>query len=178
MSKPSVLKPRKSPHQRRSAVTVEAIIEATIQVLLAEGPSRLTTTRVADRAGVSIGTMYQYFPQKRALFFTVLQHHLESIADELEVACRPLHGKTLVRISEGFADAHFKVNTQSFEVSKVIYSAARRLDAMDFDGRNAHRTYELLQSLLASASDAKFSDIGAATFILQQALAGVMRAIF
>ena len=49
--------PRKTPVQARSAVTVEAISEATIQVLLSQGSDRLTTTRVADRAGVSVGTL-------------------------------------------------------------------------------------------------------------------------
>ena len=56
------LKPRKTPRQARSAATVEAIFEATIQVLLVDGYAGLTTTRVAGRAGVSVGTMYQYFP--------------------------------------------------------------------------------------------------------------------
>ena len=49
--------PRKTPVQKRSTVTVEAIAEATIQVLLVVGLNRLTTTRVADRAGVSVGTL-------------------------------------------------------------------------------------------------------------------------
>ena len=51
--------PRKSPVQARSAASVDAIIEATIQVLLRVGKERLTTTRVAERAGVSVGTLYQ-----------------------------------------------------------------------------------------------------------------------
>ena len=54
--------PRKTPIQARSTVTVEAISEATIQVLLSHGAERLTTTRVAERAGVSVGTLYQYYP--------------------------------------------------------------------------------------------------------------------
>jgi len=59
------LEPRKTPVQERSTVTVEAIYEATFQVLLTVGgPDRLTTTRVAERAGVSVGTLYQYFPNK------------------------------------------------------------------------------------------------------------------
>ena len=58
---PDHLNARKRPRQARSAVTVDAIFEATIQVLLADGIHRLTTTRVAQRAGVSVGTMYQYF---------------------------------------------------------------------------------------------------------------------
>jgi AcrR family transcriptional regulator len=64
-TKPQItLEPRKTPVQERSTVTVEAIYEATFQVLLAVGPDRLTTTRVAERAGVSVGTLYQYFPNK------------------------------------------------------------------------------------------------------------------
>ena len=50
-------------------MTVEAISEATIQVLLAVGLDRLTTTRVAERAGVSVGTLYQYYPNKQALLY-------------------------------------------------------------------------------------------------------------
>ena len=56
----NALNPRKKPAQSRSKVTVDAIFEATIQVLLADGLQRLTTTRVAERAGVSVGTLYQY----------------------------------------------------------------------------------------------------------------------
>lgn len=53
--------PRKTPIQTRATVTVGAISEATIQVLLKQGVNRLTTTRVAERAGVSVGTLYQYY---------------------------------------------------------------------------------------------------------------------
>src|SRR4051794_24665457 len=56
------LEPRKSPVQARSNASVDAILEATVQVLLQVGKERLTTTRVAARAGVSVGTLYQYFP--------------------------------------------------------------------------------------------------------------------
>ena len=49
--------PRKTPVQARATVTVETISEATIQVLVDLGAERLTTTRVADRAGVSVGTL-------------------------------------------------------------------------------------------------------------------------
>lgn len=65
--------PRKTPIQARSTVTVEAISEAAIQVLLSHGAERLTTTRVADRAGVSVGTLYQCYPNKQSLLFAVLE---------------------------------------------------------------------------------------------------------
>jgi AcrR family transcriptional regulator len=64
---------RKTPVQARAAVTVGAISEATIQVLLGDGVERLTTTRVAERAGVSVGTLYQYYPNKQAFLAAKLE---------------------------------------------------------------------------------------------------------
>src|ERR1700745_3626876 len=83
----SAFEPRKTPVQTRAAVTVEAISEATIQVLLSHGGDRLTTTRVAERAGVSVGTLYQYYPNKKSLLFAVLEDHLDKVSRAVEVAC-------------------------------------------------------------------------------------------
>ena len=74
-----VLEPRKSPVQARSAASVDAILEATIQVLLNVGKERLTMTRVALRAGVSVGTLYQYFPNKSALLQAALKRRLTEV---------------------------------------------------------------------------------------------------
>ncbi|QGZ41409.1 TetR family transcriptional regulator [Pseudoduganella flava] len=60
---------RKAPKQARSNDLVAAILEAAVQVLAAEGAQRFTTTRVAERAGVSVGSVYQYFPNKAAILF-------------------------------------------------------------------------------------------------------------
>ena len=89
------LKPRKKPVQERSGQTVDAIFEATIQVLLREGAKRLTTTRVAERAGVSVGTLYQYYPNKEALLYAMLEKHLELIASSARRACVSSHGRSI-----------------------------------------------------------------------------------
>lgn len=60
-------RPRKLPKQERSRVTVEAILDATALVLVREGYDRASTKRVAGVAGVSIGSLYQYFPNKESL---------------------------------------------------------------------------------------------------------------
>jgi AcrR family transcriptional regulator len=60
---------RKQPQQARSSELVTAVLEAALQVLAEEGAQRFTTARVAERAGVSIGSLYQYFPNKAAILF-------------------------------------------------------------------------------------------------------------
>jgi len=67
-AKPAISSRRK-PKQARSADLVSAILEAAIQVLAKEGVRRFTTTRVAERAGVSVGSVYQYFPNKASILF-------------------------------------------------------------------------------------------------------------
>jgi AcrR family transcriptional regulator len=60
---------RKQPQQARSTELVAAILEAAVQVLAKEGAPRFTTARVAEKAGVSVGSLYQYFPNKAAILF-------------------------------------------------------------------------------------------------------------
>lgn len=60
---------RKQPQQARSSELVSAVLDAAVQVLTAEGAHRFTTARVAERAGVSVGSLYQYFPNKAAILF-------------------------------------------------------------------------------------------------------------
>src|ERR1044071_8721837 len=60
---------RKQPQQARSAELVSTILQAAIQVLAKEGAQRFTTARVAEKAGVSVGSVYQYFPNKASILF-------------------------------------------------------------------------------------------------------------
>jgi AcrR family transcriptional regulator len=59
--------PRRLPRQARSRATIEAILEATAQILEAEGEAAFNTNRIAERAGVSVGSLYQYFPDKQSI---------------------------------------------------------------------------------------------------------------
>jgi AcrR family transcriptional regulator len=65
----ALISSRKQPQQARSADLVAAILDAAVQVLAKEGAQRFTTARVAERAGVSVGSLYQYFPNKAAILF-------------------------------------------------------------------------------------------------------------
>lgn len=81
---PMSAEPRKIPQQQRSAVTVAAILEATARILETEGPDALTTNAAAERAGVSIGSLYQYFPNKTALLVELVRSERRSLLERLE----------------------------------------------------------------------------------------------
>jgi len=70
------LQPRKLPKQARSGATVQAILEAAAQVFERHGYAAGTTNRIAQRAGVSIGSLYQYFPNKDAILLALVHRHL------------------------------------------------------------------------------------------------------
>jgi AcrR family transcriptional regulator len=78
--------PRKKPVQARSRLTVEAILEATAQVLVAMGYERANTDAIAARAGVSIGTLYQYFPNKESLVAALIRNHVDEVIRLVEGA--------------------------------------------------------------------------------------------
>lgn len=70
---------RRTPTQLRALLTVDSILDAVLAVLRREGLHAVTTNRVAEVAGVSIGSLYQYFPNKQALFLALHQRHIEQI---------------------------------------------------------------------------------------------------
>jgi AcrR family transcriptional regulator len=83
MARKALTKPRKKASQDRSRATVDALVEATARILVEEGFDRASTNRIAETAGVSIGSLYQYFPGKEALVGAVIDRHKD---DLLEVA--------------------------------------------------------------------------------------------
>lgn len=72
-------KPRKNASQERSRATVDALVEATARILVREGFDKASTNRIAEVAGVSVGSLYQYFPSKEALVAAVIDRHNEEI---------------------------------------------------------------------------------------------------
>ena len=75
--------PRRRPRQARAQATVDAIIKATARVLVEEGYDRASTNRIAQAAGVSIGSLYQYFPSKEALVSALVESHQQRMRDAL-----------------------------------------------------------------------------------------------
>ena len=175
---PQSLKPRKSPIQARSGATVEAVHEAAIQVLLADGLAKFTTTRVADRAGVSVGTLYQYFPNKQALLFAILSRHFEEIAAALEAIPLTRDRQPLTTIAHAIADAYVSVKTARPEATTALYRVAGAIDQFRLSTDVFKRLETAVTRALANAADASFRDPARASFTLLSALAGLSRGSF
>jgi AcrR family transcriptional regulator len=172
-----VLKPRKKPRQARSQATVDAIFEATIQVLLRDGLPRLTTIRVAERAGASVGTLYQYYPHKEALLFAVLQRHLANVERAITQAAESHHNMPLATMISAVIDALMKVKTGRLEESRALYAVSTELNSREIVREHEQRCRAAIAAMLNTATDAKFRDLDTVVFMLTTAMAGPTRAI-
>jgi AcrR family transcriptional regulator len=167
--------PRKTPIQARSTVTVEAISEATIQVLLTHGADRLTTTRVADRAGVSVGTLYQYYPNKRSLLFAVFEDHLDKVSRAVEVACEDACHKPMSEMIRLVVEAYVDVKMQRADISIALYKVAPDVGGPALVKRTAQRLRKAVEAMLLTAPDLKLSPDRFAIDMMLSAMSGAMR---
>ena len=169
--------PRKTPVQARSGVTVEAIQEATIQVLLEHGRDRLTTTRVAERAGVSVGTLYQYYPNKRALLFAVLGQHLSRLAEAVERVCREQAHQPLEVMVKCLVEAFVDANLERTDISLALYSIASELDGEVLVRRIGMRGRNALSAMLETAPGIRFENVQFTAMMVFAAMANATRAV-
>lgn len=175
---PRHLSPRKKPRQARATVTLEAIFEATIQVLLAEGLHRLTTTRVAERAGVSVGTMYQYFPHKQALLYALNERYLDIVAERVEKACIEHHGASTAEMVEALVTAYWKAKTERADVTRALYRSAVELDNEALIEAFSQRVDAVTSAMFTSASDAIGGDRRLLNTTLLAVIFGTVRNVF
>ncbi|MGK6353876.1 TetR/AcrR family transcriptional regulator [Sphingomonas sp. DT-207] len=174
---PSPVQPRKTPQQARSTATVEAIHTATIQVLLADGAVGLTTTRVAERAGVSVGTMYQYFPHKQALLFAILERQLQTIEKSMMAAVELLEGCELATMADGLANAWLDAKMADIATSRAIYAIAAEFDIAELMERGLQCIRQEFGRLLSTAPDGQFDDLDSISFMLMALIGGSVRAV-
>ena len=139
---------RKTPVQARSAVTVGAIHEATIQVLLKAGMEGLTTTRVAERAGVSVGTLYQYYPNKQSLLFAILESHMNEVAEAVEQACENARGKPVPEMVKDVIEAFVGAKMKRPDISMGLYRIAADIGGPAIVKKATARSRKALEALL------------------------------
>ena len=173
----SAFEPRKTPVQARSAVTVEAISEATIQVLLSHGAERLTTTRIAECAGVSVGTLYQYYPNKRAVLFAVLEHHLNNVTARVEAACERARHKPLAEMIKEMVEAAVDAKMERPDISVALSRVSPDVGGPALLKRVTQRGRKTVEAMLQTAPDTKSPPDKLAIDMMLAAIGGAIHSL-
>jgi len=167
MARKLQMNPRKLASQERSRATVEALIEATARVLIREGYDRASTNRIAELAGVSIGSLYQYFPSKEALVAAVIDRHTQEISEVtrnalVKAAARPIEVAAREFVSVAI-DGH-RVNPKLHGVLAEQIPRVGRLQNMEAIQQEG---YALVRAYLeAHRSEIDVVDLDLAAFVL------------
>src|ERR1700723_276517 len=154
---------RKQPQQTRSAELVATILEAAVQVLAKEGAQRFTTARVAEKAGVSVGSLYQYFPNKAAILFRLQSDEWRQTSELLRGILEDVRRPPLERLR---TLVHTFIRSECDEAAvRVALNDAAPLyrDAPEAQAAKASgsRTVELfMQEVLPEASEAVRASAG------------------
>jgi AcrR family transcriptional regulator len=163
--------------QARSAATVDAILDATLQVLVTHGKDKLTTTRVAERAGASVGTLYQYYPNKTALLQAVLLRKLEGATAAIERACAEHSSEPLPVMLPAVVDAFFRAKMRDPRGSLALYTVSSDINAIRVTEHLRERSTKALVAAIQAAPERYRTDPESMAFVLQGALTGLSRRI-
>lgn len=125
--KKTTIQPRKTPVQRRSVETVAAILEASAHILEKEGLRRFNTNVIAVRAGISIGSLYQFFPGKDAILAALIAQYETAMLARFEETFANVHGMSLDRNLQCLAKTMVKVHRDRPALYRVLEAAEDRL---------------------------------------------------
>jgi AcrR family transcriptional regulator len=176
---PARVRPRKTPLQQRSREMLETILEAATRVLIREGYTRTTTNRVATAAGISVGSLYQYFPNKDALVVALLRRHREAMARVLASHLEGLSDATPIEAAvrelvRAMLEAH-GVNPQ---LHRVMIEQVLRKDARAEVGDFEPQVEAMLAATLRRYRDRlRVRDVDLAAFILVRLMLGVAHSV-
>ena len=169
--------PRRRPRQARAQATVEAIIKATAQVLVEEGYDRASTNRIALAAGVSIGSLYQYFPSKEALVAALVEEHLQKMSGALSAVLsedKPEGLPETTRVVVKGLIAAYRVDARLHQVlCQEVPKVGELRKVYHFEDQLAHAAREYLGQLRESI---RLEDLDRAVFLLANAVPSVIRA--
>jgi AcrR family transcriptional regulator len=171
----AVLRARKTPRQQRSRETVAVILEAAAQVFQRQGYLATTTNKIAERAGVSIGSVYQYFPDKDALLVALAEQELAASTELVDRLLRQLGAEDapLDRLLRELLHAVAAAHTSRPELHRLLFDEAPRLPALVARFRAAERRLavalaEQLRRLGSTAPDVELTALLAVQGITAQ----------
>lgn len=174
MARKSKIAPRKQPLQARSRETVTAILDATARVLVKLSYSKLTTNRVAEVAGVSVGSLYQYFPSKEALVDAVLDRHLEVLRVAVLAGLGNVKGLPLREATRELIEILVRAHASDRALHRVLLTELPRANRLE-----RFRAWEVLlhaaivQILAERKSELRPIDLPTAAFVVLVAVDGL-----
>jgi AcrR family transcriptional regulator len=159
--------PRKSPSQKRSQETVDAILSATARILAKDGFEQATTNRIAAKAGVSIGSLYQYFPNKESLVRALNDRHTQGILVLLRARFAEVREAPIPEAVRAIVSAMVEVHRVDPDLHRVLVSATPAVGAREETRRVEEAAAELLVAFLrARAEELRPLDFGLSAFLL------------
>lgn len=166
MARRPVTDPRKHASQERSRATVDALIEATARILVRVGFDQASTNRIAQEAGVSVGSLYQYYPCKEALVAAVIERHnrelMQVVRDTLaEVAEQPVE-QAVRRLIAAAITAH-RIDPA---LHRVLAEQTPRTGPLENVEAFNRETFDLFRAYLeAHRSELRPADLELAAFV-------------
>jgi len=122
---------RKVPKQERSRATIDVILTATARILVQEGFDRASTNRIADAAGVSIGSLYQYFPSKEALVAALMERHARQMTEEIVGALERVAPLPVDEAVREMVQLMLRAHAVEPELHKVFAEQVPRMGRLD-----------------------------------------------
>ena len=113
---------RRKPIQKRAQTTVDAMLDAVIKLLKRVGGTQVTTNQIAEAAGVSIGSLYQYFPDKRALFIALHQRHIEQVDQMIAQRISECVDSSLEQLVQSLMDGMVELHASDPELAELLQS--------------------------------------------------------
>jgi AcrR family transcriptional regulator len=169
--------PRKTPRQKRARDTVAALLKATAQVLVREGYDRASTNRIAQVAGVSIGSLYQYFPSKEALVGELIDRHVEGQLALFQEKLAEVGNPSLRTASREIIKAMLEVHRVDPKLHKVVAEQVPRLGRLNQLFEFSRRIEEILRIYLESRRDEILpKNLEHAAFVLVHAVEAITHA--
>lgn len=114
---------RREPKQQRSRQTVDAVLTAVRVVVECHGTQAITTNRIAEAAGVSVGSLYQYFPDKRAIFIALHDRHVDDVRRVFEQTTAACAAAPLAAVTRELVHGLVAAHVQLGELHEVVTSA-------------------------------------------------------
>ncbi|AGU53548.1 transcriptional regulator, TetR family [Variovorax paradoxus B4] len=153
MAQKPVTRPRKIAVQERSRATVDNLIEATARILVKEGFDRASTNRIAEVAGVSIGSLYQYFPSKEALVAAVIERHQQQIMQMVRSELAQVRAQPLDQAIRRFVAVAVAAHRLDPRLHRVLAEQIPRVGKLEKLETFSRENFSLFRAYLEAARD-------------------------